>query len=186
MAQTPEPPTPAALAREWQRNLARKPQPSQSLGVALDRFLVTLAAPIPESVYPLLDLKINYFLKRQMLRRYYRSAQVFVWNQALRERWPDQAERVMDLFFQTLAAYPGQSQRRMQALRNDVAFFNLITDHYREEGFLSVALHIVQRILGEIKDKPKNLTNAVQFAAQLDTMHEEGLRVLENTEIGAL
>ncbi len=173
-------PTVADLEKEWRENLnKRQRQTPMDLLNDLQRLMVQ---EIPENLFWLFDLKVENFIKRRAFIRYYRSARLYAWRRALLSIHPQQVERIMSGFDETFLAVHQGARGKLTTIRNDLDFFEVVTDRFEEDGFLSVALHISQRILGEIEQKPDNLIHAVRLSEHLHDVYEqdrERFRLLE-------
>ncbi|MBF0212319.1 MAG: hypothetical protein HQM00_02005 [Magnetococcales bacterium] len=158
--------TPASLEAEWMGNLQRlKRRTVRDLtGVVLRE----LAAGPDEAAYGLLGLKPHQLIKRKDFERHYGPMLAFVWRQAVLATHPAHAERFAATLERSAAELPGMNSRRLGTFFNDLDFLKVITDNFAEDGFISAALHVVQRVHGEIEQRPENLESAVGLGLWMD------------------
>ncbi|MBF0273032.1 MAG: hypothetical protein HQL98_13360 [Magnetococcales bacterium] len=173
--------TPAALEAEWNGNLQRRKR--RTIQDLMGVLLRDLAIQPDESCYALLDLKPHQLLKRQSLERHYRPMLAFAWKQAVLATHPHHTQLFSAALERLTPALPGMNRRRLEGLFNDLTFFQLISDTFAEDGFMSVALHVVQRVHGEIEKRPENLEWAVGLNLWLDERFVHYRESLELAEI---
>ncbi|MBF0445714.1 MAG: hypothetical protein HQL68_08990 [Magnetococcales bacterium] len=125
-----------------------------------------------EADYLMLGLSSLHILKRRKFVRYFRSANVYVWKRAVMLCMPGRVEQVMDGVEGLLQAAGGSSDDISRQIRLDLMLYDELVDNFKEEGFLSVALHIVQRLSGDVEKHPKNLVTAVNYADHLDRKYQ--------------
>ncbi|MBF0180665.1 MAG: hypothetical protein HQM03_11635 [Magnetococcales bacterium] len=169
--------TPATLENEWLGNLGRRTRRTvrEMAGEAL---LAANAGP-DETFFAALGVASHQVILRHLLRRHFLPLRLFVWRQAVLATHPAWAERLFVALGGQLPGKPAEQAR----IRNDLAFFQLITDQFAEEGFISVALHLVQKVHGEIPRRPGNLDHVVGLNAWLDERYQEDLERLGGSEI---
>ncbi|MBF0164911.1 MAG: hypothetical protein HQM01_10490 [Magnetococcales bacterium] len=158
--------SPAALEAEWTGNLTRRKRRSIAELSAIP--LREIALGPDESFYALLGLKPLQWLKRQRLARYHAALLAFVWRQAVLSTHPAYNEPFGTMLERLFGELPGVKRERLERYINDLNFFKVITDTFEEDGFMSPALHVTQRVLGEINKQPENLEWAVDLSLWLD------------------
>ncbi|MBF0191233.1 MAG: hypothetical protein HQL99_08905 [Magnetococcales bacterium] len=173
--------TPASLEAEWSGNLQRRKR--RTIHDLMGGLLQALSLPPDESHYALLGLKPHQLLKRKSFDRHYPPLLTFVWKQAVLATHPHQAQSFSFALERLIPGLPGMNTRRLELLFNDLTFFQLISDTFAEDGFMSVALHVVQRIHGEVEKQPENLEWAVGLNLWLDERFVNDRETLELAEI---
>ncbi|MBF0195536.1 MAG: hypothetical protein HQL71_13320 [Magnetococcales bacterium] len=126
-----------------------------------------LAEPT-EIDYQMMSLTPIQLLKRRAFIRHFRSANVYVWKRVLMTHMPLRTGQVMDGAFGLLESAGKKSAEAGKQIRLDVLLYDELVDNFTEEGFLSVGLHVIQRLSGDVEKHPENLVNAVDFADNLD------------------
>ena len=181
LVRLPQSPSAADLYREWLTHLGHMEQVSQQ-GV-VDRLLKELFVTPPGTFYELLALQSHHLLKKRRLQGYYPALQVFVWRKALEQAQPPYAARLLRLLRRTCVARRLADQRHLTLLERHLTLFAVLTDRFLEEGFLSVAHHVVLRVLGDFTRNPRYLIASVQLADHLDQRFESHLAQFRNMEI---
>ncbi len=125
-----------------------------------------------ERDYLLLGLQPYQILKRKAFIRHFRSARTYVWKRVLLDEMPDRVDEIMDAVDGALMAAGGNSPKNWTKSWYDLLLYDEIVDNFSEDGFLSLALHVVQRILGDIEKQPDNLVVAVGYADHLDRSYQ--------------
>lgn len=173
-------PTAAELERMWRQGVqSRRRQGRRDL---LNDLLRVATREIDEEAFALFDLGPERFIKRRSFRRYYRSTRIFAWKQALLAVHPRHLEAVLGGFDTGYLKIQPGSEKQLETIRRDLTFFDVVTDSFEQDGFLSVALHVTLRILGEIEKRPDNLVQAVRLSEHLDQVcvqDQERFRTLE-------
>ncbi|MBF0127824.1 MAG: hypothetical protein HQM02_11530 [Magnetococcales bacterium] len=170
--------TPASLESEWLGNLRRKAR--RTARELTGSMLLEMREGPDEAFFTTLELSPYRFLKRYTLLRYHAPLLAFAWQQAVLATHPGKAALLFRLLDQGM---PG-GRREVARWRNDLTFFHTITDQFEEVGFMSVALHVVQRVHGEVERRPDNLVWAVGLSLWLDERYQRFLDPLGQTEIG--
>lgn len=173
--------TPAALEAEWSGNAQRRKR--QTIRDLTAHILRELAAAPEESEYALLALQPHQLLKRRMFARHCAPMRAFVWRQAVLYTHPARLEAFMITLRGRAAELPGMTPARLEIFLNDLTFFQVITDNFNEDGFMSVALHVTQRVLGEIATHPVNLDWAVGLGQWLDERYQQDRDLLSAVEV---
>ena len=181
LVRLPVSPSADDLQQEWLSHLGQLEQVSQRSFVR--RLLPLLSAPPPGDFADLLALRPYQIIKKRRLQQYYPSLQLFVWQKALEQAQPPHAARLVRLLKRTLAAQSAADQRRVDTIEGHLALFVLLTDHFLEEGFLSVAHQVVLRVLGDVDKYPTHLLWAVQLADYLDNRFEQDVIRFSNMDI---
>ncbi|MBF0613581.1 MAG: hypothetical protein G8237_00505 [Magnetococcales bacterium] len=173
--------TPASLEAEWNQNLHKRQR--RSPGDVVTLLLRLLAARPDEAFYQLLALRPHQFWQRRQFDRHRVPMLVFAWRQAVLSTHPAQLERCMAVLRLHIGELPGMNRSRQEIFWNDLTFFQVITDTFAEDGFMSVALHVTQRVLGEIEKKPDNLDWAIGLGYWLDEQYQADREQLGMVEI---
>ncbi|MBF0446689.1 MAG: hypothetical protein HQL67_00665 [Magnetococcales bacterium] len=161
-----------ALVQEWQTS--SNPGSARFSSSELVRRIAGEAIANPaESDYLLLGLTPYQFIRRKRYVRFFRSTRVYVWKRMLQTRLPQQTESILDGVDGLLVAAGGAVANSGRQTRLDILLYDMITDNFAEEGFLSVAHQVVQRILGDIEKKPNNLIFSVALADHLDRQYQQ-------------
>ncbi|MEO5340280.1 MAG: hypothetical protein H7837_07170 [Magnetococcus sp. MYC-9] len=179
--QLPPPPSADALQREWLTNMSQVER-IRSLEL-VHRLLGELLAPAPRSYYELLDLHLYQFLKQRLARRYYPSLHLFVWQRSLAQIHPYDATRLYAMLNERMVHLRPAVKQRLTDTTRHMALFAMLTDHFAEQGFLSVAYHVVSRISGVLAEKPEHLQAAVRLADHLDLQFDRRIAQWEMMEI---
>lgn len=169
------------LETEWLGNLARRRR--RTVQDLTDWLMLEVAAGPREGFYGALELAPHQLLKKKTMLRYFAPLLAFVWKQALLATHPAKEEMFLGAMERAMRTLKGSSRRQVAVFRNDLDFFQTITDLFAEEGFLSVALHVVQRVQGEIEQRPENLVMAVGLNQWLDEQYHLFLEQLVQVEI---
>ncbi|MEO5362164.1 MAG: hypothetical protein H7838_00865 [Magnetococcus sp. DMHC-8] len=165
-----QPPTAAALHREWMDNLGRAETCSHQ--ALVDRLLEELQGAPSGAFYALLGLQRWQVLKRRRLAHYHPALQVLVWQEALVSAQPLYAARLGRLLRHRWSVRRPSDRRRLATIDRQLALFDVLTDNLTGEGFLSVALHVVQQVMGRVQQHPTYIILAVQLADHLDNRFE--------------
>jgi hypothetical protein len=158
------------LVAQWQANTSNQPGFSQRelmLRIAAD----AIADPL-ESDYHFLGLQPYQLFKRKAFVRHFRSSQTYVWKRLLMTHLPNLVEQTMDGVQGVLLTAGHSSAKSGNQTRLDMLLYDEIVDNFSEEGFLSVALQVVQRVLGDIEENPDNLVFSVDYAGHLDRRYQ--------------
>ena len=174
-------PSATALENEWLNNMQRLEKSSRQ--DIVDLLLRDLSRVTPAAFYDLLGLQFHQIFKKRLLDRFYPSVLVFVWQKSLEIFQPALADNLSRLFEMSFSARMPKAKPRLETIGRHLALFSVITDNYTEEGFLSVAHHIVWRVLGEIEKTPNNLISSVRLADYLDARFETYANQLRGREI---
>ena len=174
-------PSAVELQRAWFDNMIRLEKCSRQ--DVVNRLLNDLRQEVPATFCQLFGWQFYQVLKKPMIEAYYPSILVFVWQKALQETHPAEMDRLLSLFESTYLRHQPNAKPHLQTIARHLSLFAVVTDNFTEDGFMSVALHIVQRICGEIEKKPDNLQFAVQLALHMDTHFEAYKDQLGNQEI---
>ncbi len=126
-----------------------------------------------ESDYLMVGLNPLQLLKRRAFVRYFRSANVYTWKRAVMVCMPGRGGQVMDGVDGLLLGTGGRGADVGRQIRLDVLLYDELVDNFKEEGFLSVALHIMQRLLGDVEKHPDNLVKAVNYADHLERKYQK-------------
>lgn len=169
--------TPSSLEAEWLGNLGRKMR--RTVQELTDGMVLEVTAGPGEAFFATLELGPYQWVKREAMRRYHGPLLSFAWHQAVLEVHPDKA----GLFAAALERGIPGGRRAVERWRNDLAFFQTVTDQFAENGFMSVALHVVQRVRGEIAQRPDNLVPAVQLNLWMDERYHFYQEQLAQSEI---
>ncbi|MEO5348038.1 MAG: hypothetical protein H7836_00080 [Magnetococcus sp. YQC-3] len=169
----------AALQREWLENQSHqerlKPQE------VVDRLFAALTAPTP--LHDLLGLQPYQWLKKRRLEQFHPSLNLFVWRRALEVVHPAHAARIDSLWQRQYALRYQDGERRLQRITGHLSLFVLLTDDFAQQGFMSVAHHVVSRVLGDVQQKPHLLFAVVQLADHLDSLFDGHVTRFGNMEI---
>ncbi|MBF0108342.1 MAG: hypothetical protein HQL76_04110 [Magnetococcales bacterium] len=122
---------------------------------------------------PLLRLPWYAWNKRNRLKRYRISINALLWLWALREAAPELAHDTLQAVQPLYSASSTRWSVSWRRIMHDLDFFHSILDNYREEGFLSVAQHVVWRVHGDFVAKPYLLEVAVALMLHMDRTFEE-------------
>ncbi|MBF0626909.1 MAG: hypothetical protein HQL91_01670 [Magnetococcales bacterium] len=175
--------TPAALEAEWNRNLQQRKRRTIR-DVTAAEVVRALAAGPDDPFFALLGLKPHQLLKRKSMMRHFAPLRAFAWRQAVLYTHPAHLELFMATLRVLAADLPGMTRPNLELLFNDLTFFNLITDTFNEDGFISCGLHVTQRVLGEIENRPENLDWAVGVSQWVEEHYLNDREVLEGMEVG--
>lgn len=176
--------SPASLEAEWTGNLTRRKRRSIAELSAIP--LREIALGPDEAFYAVLGLKPLQWLKKQRLARYHAALLAFVWRQAVLATHPAYNEPFGATLERLFGELPGINRERRERYVNDLNFFKVITDTFAEDGFMSAALHVTQRVLGEIDKQPENLDWAVQLSLWLDERFQAYRGELLEVELGGV
>ena len=159
------------LIAQWQNSSSQnKPLAPRELIKRISNDAIT--DPL-EHEYMLLNLQSHQILKRKKFHRYFRSAKTFAWQQALQKHMPKRVEQIMDAVEGLLKTAGGDVAKSWQQTRMDLLLYAELTDNFNEDGFISVGLQVVQRILGDFDKKPENLVLSVAYAEYLDEQYKK-------------
>ncbi|MBF0145054.1 MAG: hypothetical protein HQL84_02640 [Magnetococcales bacterium] len=122
---------------------------------------------------PLLQLPWYSLKKQYLFTRYRVSINVLLWFWALREVVADQARDLLQSVEPLYSATRPRWSVSWRQLMIDLDFFLTILDNYREEGFLSVAQHVVWRVHGDFVKDPSLLEVTVALMFHMDRTFEE-------------
>ena len=86
---------------------------------------------------------------------------------------PKRVEQIMDAVEGLLKTAGGDVAKSWQQTRMDLLLYAELTDNFNEDGFISVGLQVVQRILGDFDKKPENLVLSVAYAEYLDEQYKK-------------
>ncbi len=164
------PPSVYDLQREWLTNLGRTERVTHR-GV-VERLLDELSMVPPTPFYDLLALQPWQLIKKRRLNRYYPALQVFVWQKALETTHPLYTARIIWLFRRIAPIQRPADRHHLAAMDQQLALFALLTDNVIGDGFTSIALYVVSRVLGGWHKNPTQVILAVQLADQLDQWFE--------------
>lgn len=166
-----------ALESEWRANMkqAKRTEPSDLVRA----IVVDLQADPSQDDFDRLGLRGYRFWQRRAFHRYVRSTRAFVWQRALHAGSPGWEQKIMEDVGQLYVATLSRARKPWQRIQGDLLFFETITDNFAEDGFLSAALHVVVRILGDIEKKPGNLEFSVQLATDMERKFEMCLQEIQ-------
>ena len=170
-----------ALQRAWLDGVHRRERKSQQEVVA--SLLRELDGPTPQTFYALLDLLPYHLLRKRVLNRYYPSVVAWTWQTALQMTHPARVIPLAQRFEQAFLAQNPKSRRRLDTMTQHLAQFSVLTDNFLEEGFLSVAHHVVIRVWGDRAQQPNNLFCSVRLANDLDTRYHTYVDQFTHMEI---
>ncbi|MBF0341202.1 MAG: hypothetical protein HQL95_09620 [Magnetococcales bacterium] len=173
--------TPAALEAEWTGNFTHRKR--RTMKELTDTLIRELAQGPDETWYALFDLKPHQLLKRRDSLRHHAPMLAFAWRQAVLYSHPARSEPFSALLRQLAPALPGMNRQRLELFFNDLTFFQVITDNFAEDGFLSVGLHVVLRIRGEIETRPENLELAVAVSQWVEERFQSYREMLDLAEV---
>ncbi|HIJ84851.1 MAG: hypothetical protein HW380_1260 [Magnetococcales bacterium] len=122
---------------------------------------------------PLLHLPWFAWRKRRLFMRYRVAINALLWYWALREVAADRAHTLLQLVAPLYTATRSKKSLPWRQIMSDLDFFLTILDNYREEGFLSVAQHVVWRVHGDFTRDHHLLENAVSLAFYMDKIFDE-------------
>lgn len=129
---------------------------------------------LPEKIDdPLLQLPPYAWMKQRLLMRYRVSINAFLWLWALKEVAFDRAHSLLRSVEPFYLADGKKKKDSWTRIMLDIEFFETILDNYKEEGFLSIAEHVVWRVHGDFKKNPHLLEIAVALAFHMDRIFEE-------------
>ena len=168
-----------ALNREWLENQSRR-EPLRPQGV-VDRLFMLLSTPIP--LQDLLELQPYQWLKKRRLERFHPSLPLFVWRRAMAVAYPGQAPRIDALWRYQYPLRHKDGKQRLERIEGHLALFSLLTDDFAQQGFMSVAHHVVSRVLGDVQKSPQHLFAVVQLADHLDSLFDDHVTRFGNMEI---
>ncbi|MBF0418019.1 MAG: hypothetical protein HQL86_07210 [Magnetococcales bacterium] len=174
--------SPAALEAEWTGNLTRRKRRSIEELTAIP--LREIALGPGEAFFALFGLKPLQMIKRGRLARYHPALLAFAWRQSVLFSHPAYNESFGMTLERLFGELPGSSRDRRERFVNDLNFFKVITDTFEEDGFMSAALHVSQRVLGEIDKKPENIDWAVEMSLWLDERFQAYRGALLEVEVG--
>lgn len=161
------------LVAQWQENRTHKK--TMAIREIISRIAGTALVDPEEEDFALLGLSPFQILKRRAFVHHFRSAHVYVWKRVLMACMPSRVEGVMDGVFALLSTSSTEVAKRSRQTELDMRLYDALVDHFEEEGFMSVALHVVQRVLGDIEKYPHNIVVAVHFSGHLE-QHYQRLR----------
>ncbi|MEO5333721.1 MAG: hypothetical protein H7839_17045 [Magnetococcus sp. YQC-5] len=173
--------TPTTLEAEWLTNLRQRKR--RTLHELTDWMMQQITNGPNEAFYATLNIGPYQILKKITLQRYFAPMLAFVWQKAVLDTHPAKAAASTMAVERKIAGLPWLFRLHMKRFRHDLTFFQTITDLFAEEGFMSVSLHVVQRVFGEIEQCPNNLELAVQLSQWLDEQYQADLEQLGRTEI---
>lgn len=173
--------TPTTLEAEWLTNLRQRKR--RTLHELTDWMMQQITIGPNEAFYATLNIGPYQIFKKITIQRYFAPLLAFVWQKALLDTHPAKAAACSMAVEREIAGLSWLFRWQMKRFRHDLTFFQTITDLFAEEGFLSVALHVVQRVLGEIEQSPNNLELAVQLSLWLDEQYQADLEQLVRAEI---
>ncbi len=174
--------TPMALEAEWLGNLQQFRH--QTIQQLTDWMIKTVMKGPTNPFYESMALLATHqMLKRNRARRYFLPLMAFAWWQAILATAPARIESFAGALERGVAGLPGHGHRQVERFRHDLDFCKLITDQFAETGFLSVALHVVQRVHGEIEQHPNNLVSAVGLTQWMEEQYQFYLDYLTQVEI---
>jgi hypothetical protein len=125
-----------------------------------------------ETDYLMLGLTSLNILKRRAFIRHFRSANVYVWKRVIMVSMPGRVEQVMDGVDVMLKSAGGRNPDIHKQISLDLLLYDQLVDNFKEEGFLSVGLHVAQRLSGDVEKHPENLVIAVNYADHLDRKYQ--------------
>jgi hypothetical protein len=158
------------LVARWQNDNRRKtPISSRDL---IARITADAVAEPTEDDYARLGLQPYQILKRKAFIRHFRSAKTYVWKRALMVSIPMRVEQIMDGVNGMLMATGGSLAKSGKQTKSDIALYDEIVDNFNEEGFLSVTIHLTQRILGNVEKQPNSLVVSVSYANYLEQQYQ--------------
>jgi hypothetical protein len=157
------------LVAQWQSDKADPQLSGQDL---MGRIAGDGLGEPQEDDYLMLGLSSLHILKRRKFVRYFRSANVYVWKQVLMLCMPSRVGQVMDGVEGLLQSAGGSSVDIGRQISLDLLLYNELVDNFKEEGFLSVGLHVIQRLSGDVEKHPENLITAVSYADHLDRKYQ--------------
>ena len=158
------------LYNEWLNNSQRFQKMDRQAYV--DLLLRDLCRVTPGEFYDLFNIYPYQIIKKKRLDAYYLSLLVFVWRKALEHVQPICVADRMHLLEMAYTSHLPKAQQRLETMGRHLALFDVIMDNFAEDGFLSVAHHVVIRVLGDIEKKPDNLVFSVQLANYLEARLE--------------
>ncbi|MBF0357842.1 MAG: hypothetical protein HQL70_04485 [Magnetococcales bacterium] len=138
----------------------------------IERIAADAIAEPSEADYQMLGLKPYQFLKRKAFIRHFRSAKTYVWKRAVMELMPIRVTQIMDGVDDVLMAMGSTTAKSGKQTKLHLLLYDEIVDNFSEEGFLSVTLHLVQRILGDVEKKPDNIVIAVNYSDHLEQQYQ--------------
>jgi hypothetical protein len=158
------------LVAQWQDNIAH--QPKLSVRELITRVSACAITDPQESDCLLLGLQPHQIFKRRAFIRHFRSSHTYVWKRALTVCLPNRVEQIMDGVEGVLLSADKNSVKSGKQTRLDILLYDEIIDNFNEDGFLSVALQVVQRILGDVEKHPDNLVFSVNYADHLERKYQ--------------
>ncbi|MBF0427730.1 MAG: hypothetical protein HQL94_02295 [Magnetococcales bacterium] len=167
--------TPAMLEAEWMENLQRHRR--QTIQGLTDWLMEEINVGPDETFFATLSLAGYQILKRRIFARYFSPLLAFAWKQAVLVTHP---AKTMDFLG---ALERGIDPHLTRSVQNDLMLFQIITDNFEEDGFVSVALHVVQRVHGDIEKKPDNLDLAVGLSLWMDERYQHYREALDQAKI---
>lgn len=160
-----------ALEQTWIKN-CQPPAPSSKKALFQEIARTLLYFP-DEIADPLLHIPRIAWKNQQLFRRYRAATYALLWLWALQEVVPDRAYPLLQAV-EPLYAAPGTTPpAEWRQVMADIDFFRTILDNYREEGFLSVAQHIVWRVHGDFVQNPELVEIAVALSFHIDQKFDE-------------
>ncbi|MBF0401075.1 MAG: hypothetical protein HQL90_09945 [Magnetococcales bacterium] len=170
-----------ALQRQWLENLGH--MENMRYQEVVQQLLAVLSVDPPDAFYDLLGVRSHQFFKKRKLSQFYPSLQLFVWRKALEQTQPLYAPHLFWLWRRTFLAQQTTAKPRLQRMENHLALFALLTDNFAEAGFMSVAHHVVLRVLGALPDKADHLVAVVQLADHLEMQFNRYVTAFERAAI---
>jgi hypothetical protein len=166
------------LVAEWQDTSRLDIKiPGQKL---IEHIAADAIAQPTEADYLMLGLKPYQLLKRRAFIRHFRSARTYVWKRTIMDSMPIRVAQIMDGVDDVLLTMGSSIAKSGKQTKLDLLLYDEIVDNFTEEGFLSVALHLVQRILGTIEKAPENIVLAVNYSDHLEQQHQFNLQKIKN------
>lgn len=169
------------LQRAWLDNVQRVEKITRQDMV--NALLGALSLVTPQAFYEVLAVPSHRIFKRKMLDHYYPAVLVFVWQKALEIVHPLHVAGCMRLFEYSFLRRMPDAERRLKRMGQHLTLFSLLTDRFAEDGFMSVAHHMVVRVWGDIEKKPDNLMCSVHLADYMDGQFDRYTHALRNREI---
>ncbi|MBF0370577.1 MAG: hypothetical protein HQL52_14080 [Magnetococcales bacterium] len=161
----------ASLQEEWQRNMERVKWVSPVDFTA--EFLDTLSYGPTEVEFRVVNLEPFRLLRRRTFRKHIFNARIYLWQLAVSQTRPKRAREIKQRFRSLLLTSLNNSQPRFDAITSELTLLDSLLDNLSEEGFLSMAHYITQRVWGDLEKNPGLLPRSIRLGMWLDEIYQD-------------